>query len=261
MQPSYQISNTELHTVMPISFSRSCTHRCNFCAHNCFLRARHHSPDYFIKKMESVASQCNVDTFVIQDSSIGNFRKDWEAVCNRLIELGSPYRWWANLRADQADEDFVSLLKRAGCIKLFFGFESGSERMLKKMNKLITVEQCKRAAELCHKMNLSFYTSYIVNYFGEEESDLEMTESLIKQTNPTSLAINKFSPIPGSIDYDNNKELIEPFLDSIEDWTRLGMLISPRLFGNMTEERFNYWYKHLRTLKSEINKNEGHTNK
>ena len=261
VQPSYQISNTELHTVMPISFSRSCTHRCNFCAHNCFLRARHHSPDYFIKKMESVASQCNVDTFVIQDSSIGNFRKDWEAVCNRLIELGSPYRWWANLRADQADEDFVSLLKRAGCIKLFFGFESGSERMLKKMNKLITVEQCKRAAELCHKMNLSFYTSYIVNYFGEEESDLEMTESLIKQTNPTSLAINKFSPIPGSIDYDNNKELIEPFLDSIEDWTRLGMLISPRLFGNMTEERFNYWYKHLRTLKSEINKNEGHTNK
>ena len=53
-QPSYQISNVQLHQVMPITFGRGCMYRCNFCAHSCFLFARHHSANYFIRKMNSV---------------------------------------------------------------------------------------------------------------------------------------------------------------------------------------------------------------
>lgn len=255
-QPSHQISNTALHRVMPITFSRSCMYRCNFCAHSCFLYARHHSPEYFVKKLESVSKQCGVNTFVIQDSSIGNFREDWEKVCEILIDRNTPYQWWANLRANQADESFLRLMKKAGCIKLFFGFESGSQRVLDRMNKRITIENCLNAAELCHKIEIPFYTSYIVNYFGEEESDLQLTKELILKTSPTSLAINKFSPIPGSRDYDENEAMIKPYIKTLHDWTTLGMLISPVLFGNMPPERFEYWYNHLRTLKKNINQHE-----
>lgn len=253
-QPSHQISTTELHRVMPITFGRGCKYRCNFCAHNCFLHARCHSAGYFTDKMKWVAQQCGVDTFIIQDSSIGNFPKVWEEVCHRLINMGTPYRWWANLRVNQADEAFLQLLKEAGCIKLFFGFESGSRRILDRMNKRITVEQCCNAAKLCHKIGIPFYTSYIINYFDEEEEDLRLTEELILKTQPTSLAINKFSPIPGSVDYDNNISVIEPYLKNIHHWTTLGMLISPILFGNMPKERFEYWYNHLRLLKKQISR-------
>ena len=255
-QPSHQISNVILHKVMPVTFGRGCMYRCNFCAHNCFLYARCHTPEYFIKKMEWVSHQCGINTFIIQDSSIGNFRNIWKEVCHKLIEQGTPYQWWANLRANQVDEDFLRLLKEAGCIKLFFGFESGSQRILDKMNKRITVEQCRQAALLCHKIRIPFYTSYIVNYFGETEEDLELTEQLILETQPTSLAINKFSPVPGSIDYDNNTSLINPHIKDIHDWTKLGMLNLPVLFGNMSQERFEYWYNHLRSLKKHINTHE-----
>lgn len=255
-RPSHQISNNQLHRVMPITFSRGCIYRCNFCAHSCFLYARCHSADYFIQKINSVAKQCEVDTFVLQDSSIGNFRKVWEDVCNRLIAAGSPYRWWANLRANQADAQFLQLMKDAGCIKLFFGFESGSPRVLQRMNKRITVEQCKEAARLCHEIGIPFYTSYIINYFEEEESDLELTEHLIMDTRPTSLAINRFSPIPGSEDYSHYESLVSPYINTIHDWTTLGMLISPIRFGKMSEERFNYWFQHLREMKKNINSHE-----
>lgn len=256
VQPSHLISNTQWHRAMPILFGRGCLYRCNFCAHNCFLGARCHSADYFIEKMNRVAGQCHTDTFVIQDSSIGNFRKVWEEVCHKLIKAGSPYRWWANLRANQADPDFLRLMKEAGCIKLFFGFESGSPRILERMNKRITVEQCREAAKACHKIGIPFYTSYIVNYFGEEELDLELTEQLILETRPTSLAINRFSPIPGSKDYDSHEELISPYVNTIHDWTMLGMLITPIRFGNMSEDRFNQWYTHFREMKKTINANE-----
>lgn len=255
-QPSHQISNAIIHKVMPITFGRGCMYRCNFCAHNCFLYARCHSSKYFIRKMEWVSHQCGVNTFIIQDSSIGNFRNTWKEVCYKLIEQGTPYQWWANLRVNQVDEEFLRLLKQAGCIKLFFGFESGSQRILDKMNKRITVEQCRQAAFLCHKIEIPFYTSYIVNYFGETEEDLELTEQLILETQPTSLAINKFSPVPGSIDYDNNISIIKPYIKDIRDWTMLGMLNFPVLFGDMSQERFEYWYNHLRSLKKYINTHE-----
>ena len=206
--------------------------------------------------MEWVSQQCNINTFIIQDSSIGNFRHIWEDVCHRLVAKDTPYQWWANLRANQVDEDFLRLLKEAGCIKLFFGFESGSQRILDKMNKRITVEQCRKAALLCHKIEIPFYTSYIINYFGEKEEDLELTEQLILETRPTSLAINKFSPVPGSMDYDKNISFIEPYIRDIQDWTMLGMLNFPVLFGDMPQERFEYWYKRLRELKKHINTHE-----
>ena len=57
-QPSHQISNAITHRVMPITFGRGCKYRCNFCAHNCFLYARCHSPEYFIKKMEWLSPRC-----------------------------------------------------------------------------------------------------------------------------------------------------------------------------------------------------------
>ena len=255
-QPSHQISNTQLHRVMPITLSRGCMYRCNFCAHSCFLRARCHSADYCIDKMKSVSEQCDVDTFVIQDSSIGNFKATWEEVCARLIRMGSPYRWWANLRANQAEEDFLRLMKEAGCIKLFFGFESGSPRILERMNKRISLEHCRNAAMLCHQVGIPFYTSYIINYLDEEEDDLKLTEQLILETHPTSLAINKFSPIPGSRDFEQNRRRIEPHLRSIHDWNTIGRLVSPLLFGNMPPDRFEYWSQRFNQLKKSINAHE-----
>ena len=255
-QPSHMISRGLLHRVMPISFSRSCVHDCRFCAHSCFYKYRHHSAECFIRKIEHQAALCGVSHFILQDSSIGNAPKVWSEVCRELIRRDAPYKLWANLRANQCTEDFVTLMRDAGCIKLFFGFESGSQRMLDRMNKRITVEQCVAAAEVCHKVGMPFYASFIVNYFGEEEQDLELTERLIQATRPTTVAINKFAPNPGSADFYTALPGLQPLLHDAHGWTRLGAWHSPRLYCNMTEERFRYWFDRLLTLRREINSHE-----
>lgn len=134
---------------------------------------------------------------------------------------------WSEYYIGRSECDFAQYLERApegvvrdaGCVKLFFGFESGSQRILHKMGKRITVEQCERAADLCHKLDIDFYTSYIINYFGETDEDLELTEKLICRTKPTTLAINRFSPIPGSKDYELHKEEIDASVKTLHDWT------------------------------------------
>lgn len=255
-QPSHMISRGKLNKVMPLSFSRSCIYNCNFCAHSCFFKYRHHSPKYFIRKIHHQAELCGVTHFIMQDSNIGNSPEAWSEVCRLLIKQGSPYKWWANLRANQCTTDFVRLMKEAGCIKLFFGFESGSQRVLNRMNKQITVEQCIKAAEICHDVGMPFYASFVVNYFDEEESDLELTEKLILQTRPTTVAVNRFAPNPGSSDFYKALPELMPLLTDAHAWTRLGAWHSPRLYGNMTAERFDYWFGRLLKLRREINKHE-----
>lgn len=255
-QPSHMISNGRLERVMPISFSRSCRYDCHFCAHSCFFKYRHHSPEYFLRKIDNQAKQCQVNHFIIQDSSIGNAAEAWGEVCRGLIRQGSPYGWWANLRVNQCNEEYVRLLKDAGCIKIFFGFESGSQRMLDRMNKRITVKQCEEAADICHKVGLPFYASFIVNYFEEEESDLELTEQLILKTRPTTIAVNKFAPNPGSNDFYSVLPEIKNLLHDAHGWTQLGAWKSPKLYGNMPAERFDYWFKRLLKLRKEINRHE-----
>ena len=110
---------------------------------------------------------------------------------------------------------------------------------------------------MCHRLEIPFYSSYIINYFGETEDDLQATEELIMRTRPDSLAINRFSPIPGSVDYDSNEAAISPLLTDIHRWSILGMLAAPLLFGNMPAERFEYWNKRLKQLKYTINSHEG----
>ena len=255
-QPAHLISSGRLDAVLPVTFGRGCNYRCNFCAHACFLKPRCHSAEGFLRKLDAYAAQCHVNTFLLQDSSIGNYKKEWAAVCQALIARGTPYRWWANLRANQADREFLELLKRAGCIKLFFGFESGSQRVLDRMNKRITVEQCRETARLCHELDIPFYASFIVNYFGETEEDLALTEQLILQTRPTSVAVNTFSPIPGSKDYDAHRDEIVPHLNSLDDWTMLGCLYSQLYFSHLPKERFDYWRQRRRNLRHTINAHE-----
>lgn len=252
-RPSYLISYEKPDGVMPITFGRGCGYRCNFCAHSCFLKLRAHSAKYTYEMVNSVSEQCHVSSFIFQDSTIGNYRQEWLEFCNLLIKNKKNYKWWINLRVNQADEELLSLSKDAGCVKVFYGFESGSPRILEQMNKKTTVEQCRLTAALHHKLGLPFYASFIVNYPSETEEDLSLSEKLILETKPTSIAINKFAPIPGSVDFERVKGKLTPHLQTISDWSSLGMLQSPLLFGNMEEERFHYWFNHLRELRKVIN--------
>lgn len=252
-RPSYLISYDSPQGVMPITFGRGCGYRCNFCAHSCFLKLRAHTAQYVFNMINSVAKQCNVTSFIFQDSTVGNYKKEWMDFCQLLIDHKCNYRWWINLRVNQADEDLLKIAQKAGCEKVFYGFESGSERILKLMNKKITIDQCKKTAAIHHKIGLPFYASFIVNYIGETEEDLVLSEKLIRETRPTSIAINKFSPIPGSVDFERIKDKILPHIKTINDWSLLGMLCSPVLLGDMPEERFNYWYNYLRELRKTIN--------
>jgi radical SAM superfamily enzyme YgiQ (UPF0313 family) len=90
----------------------------------------------------------------------------------------------------------------AGCRVFYIGVESGSPRMLKFYNKGETREQFIKAFEVAKKVGIKTYASFIVGFPEETETDIAMTEDLVRTIQPDHVGNNIFTGIPGSELYD-----------------------------------------------------------
>ena len=135
--------------------TRGCPYNCNFC-HQLFTRRhRRRSADNVIREMKFLVDKYEIEWFHIGlDLFIANKKRTAE-FCDNLIEANLNVKWSTpgrvNLIAD--DEAFAERLKAAGCEALSFGFESGSQKILDKIGKGVTVEQARRAVETCRRMD------------------------------------------------------------------------------------------------------------
>jgi MiaB/RimO family radical SAM methylthiotransferase len=98
-------------------------------------------------------------------------------------------------------EDVIKSYKSEKIFKfLHLPVQSGSNRILKKMNRFYTVKQFKKIILKFKKEfpKLTLSTDIIVGFPGETEKDFNMTIDLIKKIKPDIVNISKFSPRPGT---------------------------------------------------------------
>ena len=115
-----------------------------------------------------------------------------------MITRGMPVRWTCLSRVERVTPELVDLMKRAGCIRVYLGLESGSNDTLRLMNKRITVEQGTRAVELFSRAGVGTAGFFMVGYPGETVEDIEKTFA-----HALSLPLDEISftvplPLPGT---------------------------------------------------------------
>lgn len=147
--------------------------------------------------------------------------------------------WMAQLSTKAASADLLALMKKADCIHVEYGFESGSQRVLDLMNKKTTVEQNYMAAALTRKLAIRFQGNFIVGYPGETESDFRETIKFIKKVKPDQVLVNMFMPLPGTRIY--NKLKAEGRL--LPEWDDIGNQEASQLnYADMPSARFEEIY-------------------
>ena len=109
-------------------------------------------------------------------------------------------------RVDTIDSEMLTVLKNAGVDTIVYGVESGSDKILKLMNKKNTVEQNRRAVRIAKKAGFRVYADLFIGYPGEtHESIRETTEFLLKER-PHAINISVFVPFPNTKVYDQCKK-------------------------------------------------------
>lgn len=183
-------------------------------------KVRFHSPQRMIEEMEHLVDSYSIEAIYFADDMFLSSRKRTAEFLQLLVENEklNKIKWIAQARADVVDETILKSLKRAGCVHLEYGFESGSQRMLDIMNKRSTVEDNVRAATLTRKAGLRFSGFIMVGYPGETEADFEKTVKFLKKVRPTVISFIVFFPLPGTAVYKNL--LLQN--QSIPEWDAIG---------------------------------------
>ena len=89
-------------------------------------------------------------------------------------------------------------MKRAGCVQIEYGFESGSQRVLDKLNKKTTVEQNYRAARMTKQAGIRFLANMILGTIEETEQDIKESMKFLRAVKPNHISVYKLIPLPAT---------------------------------------------------------------
>jgi radical SAM superfamily enzyme YgiQ (UPF0313 family) len=248
--PSYGKIKIRQSRSLDMMMGRGCVYKCSFCAYNALSRVRFYSAEYLVEQMEYMAREFDIDAIYFTDSSIGNNRRLLREFCELVIKKGISERieWYGNIRPNQITEELLKLLWQAGCRFLFYGFESGSQRVLDLMSKRVRLEDNYKAVELHNKLKFPYHASMLFGYPGEREGDVLKTIEFMKKSQAPSIGINWYVPLPGSPDYDKLKANGTINTDNPSEWRRIGEVNSCRVYADVPEQRFRELFSEAERL-------------
>lgn len=218
---------------MSIMTSRGCTGRCTFCNHSLFgNRIRFHSVDYVLGMIEELVSRYGAREIQIYDDSFTVNKKRLREFCRRLLEKKWGIVWNAFARVDMVDLESLKLMKQAGCWHLAYGIESGDPRVLKEINKGITLEQVERALAWTKEAGIVSKGYLMYGNVGETRESLQKTRDFALKLPVDLITTTYFAPMPGSEDYQRASKY--GFFDN--DWRKMSEYTPIFIPQGLTEE-------------------------
>jgi anaerobic magnesium-protoporphyrin IX monomethyl ester cyclase len=158
--------------------TRGCPFACDFCSRpvwgSVFRKPPLEKVFCEIEEIRSFGYNClwiADDCFTLDTAYLEQF-------CSGMISRNVPVSWTCLSRIDRLTPDLVGLMKRAGCIRVYLGLESGSDETLRLMNKQTTVQQGIRAVDLFYRAGIGTAGFFIVGYPGETIESVEKTFEL-----------------------------------------------------------------------------------
>jgi len=184
--------------------SRGCPFLCTFCSSRNFWdkKVRFRTSEDIIKEITTLQDEYGTKHVMFWDDSLTINREIVRKYCNAIIDAKLKITWKTATRADLVDENLLKLMKKAGCVKLEIGVESGSDRIKNLIRKDVTNDQIKRSFDLINRIGIGSGAFFMAGFPEETIEDLQQTFQLMKELNATELAFNIFDPMPGSREYE-----------------------------------------------------------
>jgi len=213
--------------------TRGCPARCIFCnSHIMFGRkVRRRSVNNVISEIELILKNYGRTSFWFADDTF-TLQKDWvRDFCERASKLN--ITWGCQVRSDTVSDEMVDLLKLGGCAQVDIGVESGSDRVLKLLQKGATREKHLKAFEILRRKKLRAMGTFIIGTPGETREDVMLTKSLVLEAKPAFALFFFMMPYPGSAVF----EMAEKGnLWLHKDYTKLGAQDCPMIADQLTPE-------------------------
>jgi radical SAM superfamily enzyme YgiQ (UPF0313 family) len=192
------------YRTLGIITSRGCPFVCNYCINSKReTKLRFHSPERVVEEIRYLVNRHGIESIAFFDELMATDIDRFRAICEAMIQAGLDHlKWECQIHARRIRPDVLQLMKRAGCVQVTIGFESGSQRMLDRMVKHSSVEANMDAARSIHEAGLRVRGCFIIGTPGETVEDVELTRKFIRNAKIDFASIHYLTPYPGTALYD-----------------------------------------------------------
>ena len=181
-----------------IMTSRGCPFSCTFCATD-NRQVRYRSIEHILREIRHVKTAYGTIHFTLKDDSFTVNKKRVAEFCDALARENLRIGWECNTRVDLVNEEMLRTMKRAGCNSVKVGIESGSEKVLERMNKRITLDQIRTAVRLFRNVGIHWTGYFLIGTPGETTEDIYKTLDFMYEIKPDFAAIGVYEPFPETV--------------------------------------------------------------
>jgi anaerobic magnesium-protoporphyrin IX monomethyl ester cyclase len=182
-----------------LAASRGCPYRCNWCAKPIYGDAyRYYSPDRVAAEMETIKDLFAPDELWFADDIFGLSARWTREFAASVAERNAAIPFRIQSRCDLMTRDTVPWLAAAGCVEVWMGAESGSQKILDAMDKGTRVAQIYEAREnlRLHGIRACYFLQF--GYLGEDWDDVEATIRMVRETRPDDIGVSVAYPLPNT---------------------------------------------------------------
>lgn len=169
--------------LISLSLSRGCYwNRCTFCNYS-FIKLgpyRFRNPAASARDVAAIVEKTGEDVFCFESDVIQP--EDLAAFSRELLAQNIRIKWHAVVRfEDSIDDEFCTLLAKAGCVRLYAGLESACQRLLDLMDKGITVPIIERILRSCSDAGIAVEAGVFFGFPSETPAEADQTVEFFRK--------------------------------------------------------------------------------
>ena len=186
--------------VLPYMATRGCPHKCTFCCRMMGSQVRRKQPNRVLDDIEGMVSRYDIDEIYMEDDNFTSSKPYALHILNGIIERQLPIslKFANGLRIDSLSEALLEKMRAIGCHSLGFGLESGSQKVLKLMQKNLDLTEVRNNVNKVKSFGFLVGANMILGYPGEIEEDIWDSFNFFKSLNLDSVAVVNLVPFPGT---------------------------------------------------------------
>lgn len=157
------------------------------------------NPTLVVDEMVYLHERFGSEVFSFIDLAFPLVRTHAMELCNEIINRGlnEKIKWVTECRVKPLDEELLKFMKRAGCVRVCFGIESGNDNILNLLKKQFTVEDVRDAVKTAQRIGLQVDGMFMIGLPAETEETIKETINLAVELNIRYAIFNIFVPYPG----------------------------------------------------------------
>ena len=201
------------------------------------------SPGRVVDEMERMLSLGFREIHIIDDIFTADMKRAY-AICEEILRRNLDFPWYprGGIRVDRVSPELLRIMKKAGCYRIPFGIESGSQRILDIAKKKITIEQAETAVKMAKSADMETECYFMIGLPNETEEEIKKSLALAIKLNPDYVKFAITVPLPGTpmfAEMEKNGQI------KTRDWEKYNFSISPRELYNhdtLSWEVINKYY-------------------